>query len=88
MAITTTPHTTPPAMAPTGVDDDDDDEGFAFGAEPCPLVLFVAGDVDAEVDLIVSLGTIFLNIGPRAPSLNPPCGETNVAPQMELKAGQ
>ena len=41
-----------------------------------------------EVELIVNLGIVFLNIGPKALSLNPPCGEINVAPPDGLKGGQ
>ena len=84
----TTPPTTPPAMAP--VDFDDDEDGI-FELEPCPLLLFAVGDVDADVDadvdveFIVTLGMVFSKMGPKALSLKPPDGKTNVAPPDGLR---
>ena len=77
----------PPSMAP--IDFDDDDDGI-FEAEPCALVLLTVGDVDANVDAesIVTLGMVFLKMGPKALSLNPPDGEINVAPPEGLRQGQ
>ena len=83
-AIITTPPTTPPAMAPVEFDDDEDG---TFEAEPCPLLLLAVEDVDADADVefIVTLGIVFLKMGPRALSLKPPDGETNVAPPAALR---
>ena len=78
-------------MAP--VDFDDDEDGI-FEAEPCPLLLLAVGDVDADVDadvdveFIVNLGMVFLKMEPKALSLKPPGGETNVAPPDGLRQGQ
>ena len=90
MAIIATPPTTPPAMAP--VEEDDDEAG------PCPLLLLVVGDVDADVgadvdadadgEFIVNLGMVFLKMASKALLLNPPGGDTNVAPPDGLRQGQ
>ena len=91
MAITTTPPTTPPAMAPVGFDDDVDG---IFEAGPCPVLLVAVEDVDADVaadvdvEFMVTLGMVFLKMGSKALSLNPPGGETNVAPPDGLRQGQ
>ena len=91
MATSTTPPTTPPAVAL--VDFDDDKDGI-FEAEPCPVLLMVVDDVDAGVDanvdveFIVTLGMVFLKMGPKALSLKPSGGETSVAPPDGLRQRQ
>ncbi len=91
MAIITTPPTTPPAMAPV---EGEEDEDCKFEAAPCPNLLLAVGDVDADVDadvdvdFIVTLGMVFLKMGPKALSLKPPAGETNVALPDGLIHGQ
>lgn len=78
-------------MAP--VDFDDDEDGI-FEAGPCPVLLTAVEDVDVDVDadvdveFIVTLGMVFLNMGPKALSLKPPGGETNVAPPDGLRQRQ
>ena len=91
MANITTPPTTPPAMARVGFDDDEDG---ILEADPCPVLLVAVEDVgaDADVDVavkfIVTLGMVFLKMGPKALSLKPPDGETNVAPPEGLRQSQ
>ena len=79
-----TPPTTPPAMAPV---EEDEDEDFVFEAGPCPLLLSAVGEVDADVDVEfkVTLGIVFLKMGPSALLLNPPGGDNNVAPPDGLR---
>lgn len=86
MAIITTPPTTPPAMAPV---EGDEEEDCLFDAGPCPLLLSAVGDVDADVvvEFKVTLGMVFLKMGPKAVLLNPPGGETNLAPPDGLRQG-
>ena len=87
MADIMTPPTTPPAMA--SIEFDVDEDGVVE-AGPCPLLLLAVGDMDADVDVefIVTLGMVFLKMGPKALSLKPPAGETNVASPDGLRHGQ
>ena len=86
-AIITTPPATPPATAPV---EEDEDEDCVLEAGPCPLVVLVVGEVDTDVDVEfkVNLGMVFLKMGPKALLLNPPGGDTNVAPPDGLRHGQ
>ena len=91
IADITPPPTTPPAMAPVSFHDGEDG---IFEAEPCPVLLVAVEAVDADVDaaadveFIVTLGMVFLKMVPKALSLKPPDGETNVAPPDGLRQGQ
>ena len=74
-------------MAP--VEGEEDEDGV-FEAGPWPLLLVAVGEVAADVDvvLIVTLGMVFSKMDPKALSLKPPAGETNVAPPDGLRHGQ
>ena len=87
MAIITTPPITPPAMAPV---EEGEDEDCVCEAGPCPLVVTAVGEADADVavEFKVTLGMVFLKMGPRALLLKPPGGDTNVAPPDGLRQGQ
>lgn len=66
-----TPPTTPPAIAPVGVDD----ETEAVDDGNCPPVLFVA--VEADPGFTVSRGILLLNMLVSALLLNPLVGVTS-----------
>ena len=84
---TITPPTTPPTTAPV---EDDGCADCVCEAGLCPLVVLAVGEADADVDVEfrVTLGMVFLKMGPRALLLNPPGGDTNVAPPDGLRQGQ
>ena len=86
MIDTTTPPTTPPTMAPV---EEDGCEGGVCEAGLCPVVAVVGeAEADVDVEFRVTLGMVFLNMGPRALLLNPPGGDTNVAPPDGLRQCQ
>ena len=78
-------------MARVGFDDDEDS---MLEADPCPVLLVAVKDVGVDVDsdvaveFIVTLGIVFLKMAPKALSLKPPDGETNVAPPEGLRQSQ
>lgn len=81
---------TPPAIAPFEEDEDEDCGDESGPGPPVPPVITTIGEGDADVavELKVTLGMVFLKIGPRALLLNPPSGDTNVAPPDGLRQGQ